>query len=177
MAEASWTQWKRAADPTDPEDAKTGEEWLPQPTWMRAGFAGFQVAAGLGLTALIIALQSRVVRRVRVLPPGIAPTLGNGAEKRLLIQSALDYSRASLIPFSAARLYPGRDDTELVINADGFRGNLWLGTKNAVVDGQAGKTPGEVREALMAVWGIKKGDTVQIPASPSAGSKLAKSAV
>lgn len=177
MAEASWTQWKRAADPTDPEDAKTGEEWLPQRTWMRAGFAGFQVAAGLGLTALIIALQSRVVRRVRVLPPGIAPTLGNGAEKRLLIQSALDYSRASLIPFSAARLYPGRDDTELVINADGFRGNLWLGTKNAVVDGQAGKTPGEVREALMAVWGIKKGDTVQIPASPSAGSKLAKSAV
>ena len=65
MAEASWTQWKRAADPNDPEDAKTGEEWLPQPTWMRLGLGGFQVCAGLGLTALIVALQSRVVRRIR----------------------------------------------------------------------------------------------------------------
>ena len=135
---------------------------------MRLGLGGFQVCAGLGLTALIVALQSRVVRRIRVLPPGIAPTLGNGAEKRLLIQSALDYSRASVVPFSAARLYPGRDDTELVINADGFRGNLWLGTKSAKVYGQAGKAPGEVREALMAVWGIKKGDPVQIP--PSSGN-------
>ena len=176
MAEASWTQWKRAADPNDPEDAKTGEEWLPQPTWMRLGLGGFQVCAGLGLTALIVALQSRVVRRIRVLPPGIAPTLGNGSEKRLLIQSALDYSRASLVPFSAARLYPGRDDTELVINADGFRGNLWLGTKRAKVDGQAGKAPGEVREALMAVWGIKKGDPVQIPPS-SGNSRSVKASV
>ncbi|KAI0030312.1 hypothetical protein K488DRAFT_87881 [Vararia minispora EC-137] len=155
MAELIWREWGRKPDDTDSEDAKA-EGWVLRPAWQRGAGAGVHVALGLGLVALVVATRNRVVHRLHIIPPDVAPELG-GPHRRLFIQSVWDGRGGGIVPFQSTSLYPGRDDTEVILRVEGKRGHWWIGTKDAKVEGE--EAPAErIRELLAAMWGIKKGD-------------------
>jgi hypothetical protein len=156
MAELTWREWSLPKDQM-PEGADPNERVL-RPAWQRGGLAFFHVACSLCLAAVAVGASSQNVRRLSVIPRGVAPHLG-GNGHRLFVQGVLDLKGGGIVPFERARLFPGRDNTEVVLRIDGKRGMWRIGTKNATCNGEEG-SPEKIREGLMSAWGFKKGDVV-----------------
>ncbi|KAI9511483.1 hypothetical protein F5148DRAFT_975118 [Russula earlei] len=172
MTELTWTKWtlppdnKPAGDDRDARPIAGGRPRL-RPAWQRAGLCFGHLAVGVSLAAALLIARSRVVRILHVLAPSA------GAPKRLLIAGAHGYGRrGAVVPFSRARIEPGRDETEVILRIQDVRGHWWIGLTRARLRGVP-VPPAHMRDALLAEWGIRKppplGQGDHHPSSGSAG--------
>lgn len=146
MTELTWTNW------TLPPNNKPGDAPTLRPAWQRAGLCLGHLTLGVGFATMLLIARSRVVRLLHVFPPSA------GAPKQLLIAAAHSHgARGAVVPFPRTRIDPGRDKTEAILRIQDVRGHWWIGLTHTRLRGTP-VSAARMRDALLAEWGIRKGD-------------------
>jgi len=155
MTELTWTNW------TLPPNNKPGDAPALRPAWQRASLCLGHLTLGVGFATMLLIARSRVVRILHVFPPSA------GSPKQLLIAGAHSHgTRGAVVPFSRARIEPGRDKTEAILRIQDVRGHWWIGLTRTRLRGTP-VSAARMRDALLAEWGVRKSHH---QGDPSAGA-------
>jgi hypothetical protein len=152
MTELTWTKWTLPPNDNDNKNNnKPGDAPALRPAWQRAGLCLGHLTLGVGLATLLLIARSRVVRILHVFHPS-----AGAPQKQLLIAGAHSHGgRGTVVPFSSARIEPGRDKSEAILRIQNVRGHWWIGLAHARLRGTPVSAT-RMRDALLAEWGIRK---------------------
>ncbi|GLB37345.1 hypothetical protein LshimejAT787_0403960 [Lyophyllum shimeji] len=128
------------------EAAPTPDEYVLRPSWQRIGLCTAHLIFGAGIAAALLVTQTRFIRTVAILPPSASEG------RRVFIQCAHNFRKNGIVfPISQCSLRDGRNETEMILRADGERGHWYIGFEDAVVNGRRVALP-QARAEVLAEW-------------------------
>ncbi|KAG8935149.1 hypothetical protein FRC03_011529 [Tulasnella sp. 419] len=109
--------------------------------WARLPACTVISIGGAALATGMLLMRRRVVRKIEIRP-----------NKRVYVETAADGNgKGILVEKSSCDLRPGRDESEMIMNISGYKGDYWLGLKGATVAGLGGSN-WDIRRRLHEKW-------------------------
>ena len=142
-------------------------EYRLRPWYQRVPFAVGQYVVGGLICYVLLSSRARIVRRLYVLPAKdvdlsapLAPKLQKPPHDRfLVVQNAYHWAgQGEVFPFSAAKLEPAKDESELAMRVDGKIGTYSVMLPDAKINEEKLSSLWDIKQKLFTAWyGEKKG--------------------
>ncbi|CAE6475669.1 unnamed protein product, partial [Rhizoctonia solani] len=142
-----FNRWTRQVDPPKdrpltPEELKSAE-WTPRPLWQRGGLSLLVLAGGTGIAAALLLAQSRTITRIIRLPEAT----------KARVETARNWpGKGKVVELAEVTARKGRDESEIIINLPGSRGEFLIGLDRAKIRGETGDL-GRVRAKIRGETG------------------------
>ncbi|CAE6341651.1 unnamed protein product [Rhizoctonia solani] len=131
FAEFIFNRWTRQVNPPKdrpltPEELKEAE-WTPRPLWQRAGLSLLVLAGGTGIAAALLLAQARTITRIVRLPEAT----------KARVETARNWPGKGKV-VDLTEVTARKDETEVIVNLPGSRGEFLIGLDRAKIRGEGG---------------------------------------